>query len=172
MSNPYVGEIRMFGGSFAPAGWAFCDGQTMAISENDTLFNLIGTTYGGDGQSTFNLPDLRGRVPIHMGTGKNGTTYQLAEKAGEESVTVTVNQMPAHTHGLLASTNLANDANPLNNILSEATAADPYATFPATVAMAPQSITSAGGSQPHENLQPYACINFIISLFGTYPSPT
>ena len=171
MSQPYVGEIRMFGGSFAPAGWMFCDGATLAISENETLFNLIGTTYGGDGQSTFNLPDLRGRVPIHMGTGKNGTTYQLAEKAGEESVTLTVNQIPTHSHALLATAAGANSTNPNSNVLAKPSK-NMYRDGPGSNPMNPQSVGPAGGSQPHENLQPYACINFIISLFGTYPSAT
>src|SRR4249920_3912404 len=107
MAQPYVGEIRMFGGNFAPAGWMFCDGQLLPISENETLFNLIGTTYGGDGQSTFALPDLQGRLPMHQGTGSDGITYILAEKAGVEEVTLTVNQIPLHTHSLLASTNTA-----------------------------------------------------------------
>jgi len=170
MAQPYVGEIRMFGGNFAPAGWMFCEGQLLPISENETLFNLIGTTYGGDGQSTFALPDLRGRLPIHQGTDPGtGTNFQLAESGGVEQVTLTVQQIPVHSHPMLCSTNIANDANPLNNILSEASSADPYATFPPTVAMAPQSVTSVGGSQPHENFQPYLCVDFIISLFGIFP---
>lgn len=171
MGEPFVGEIRMFGGNFAPAGWAFCQGQLMAISENDTLFTLIGTTYGGDGQETFGMPDLQGRIPLHSGTGSDGITYTLGEKGGVETVTLTVQQIPVHTHPLIASTNLANDANPLNNVLAEASSADPYATFPPTIAMAPQSVTPVGGSQPHENIQPYLCISFIISLFGVFPSP-
>ena len=171
MSQPYVGEIRMFGGSFAPAGWMFCDGQVLPISEYETLFNLIGTTYGGDGQSTFALPDLRGRVPIHMGT-QAGTTYQLAEMAGEESVTLTVNQIPAHTHTLLASGDTANSPNPGNNVIARSPQVNAFINGSPSVGMSPQFIGSTGGSQPHENLQPYACINFIISLFGVYPSPT
>ena len=164
MSQPYVGEIRMFGGNFAPAGWMFCEGQLLPISENETLFNLIGTTYGGDGQSTFALPDLRGRLPIHQ-----GNTFKLAETGGAEQVTLTVQQIAAHTHPLVCSTNIANDANPLNNLLAECSSADPYATFPPTVAMAPQSVTPVGGSQPHDNFQPYLCVDFIISLFGIFP---
>jgi microcystin-dependent protein len=167
MAQPYVGEIRMFGGNFAPAGWMFCEGQLLPISEYETLFNLIGTTYGGDGQSTFALPDLRGRLPLHQGNG-----FTLAETGGVETVTLTVSQIPAHSHPMVCSTNLANDANPLNNLLCEATSADPYATFPPTVAMAPQSVTSVGGSQPHNNFQPYLCVDFIISLFGIFPSQT
>jgi microcystin-dependent protein len=173
MSEPYIGEIRMFGGSFAPAGWAFCDGQSMDISENDTLFNLIGTTYGGDGQTTFNLPDLRGRVPIHMGT-HAGTTYQLAEMAGVESVTLTTQQIPLHTHPMPGSSSAATTADPTNNMLATAPLATtfPYGTDAPLTALSPSAVTPSGGSQQHENLQPYACINFIISLFGTYPSPT
>jgi microcystin-dependent protein len=162
----------MFGGSFAPAGWAFCDGQLMAISENDTLFTLIGTTYGGDGQETFALPDLRGRVPIHMGTGKNGTTYQLAEKAGEESVTLTVNQMPAHSHGFLGTSSSSNQTSPANNVVAQSLTVSLYNSGVANTPMAAGAMGPSGGSQPHENLQPYACINFIISLFGIFPTQT
>ncbi len=157
----------MFAGNFAPAGWMFCEGQLLPISENETLFQLIGTTYGGDGQSTFGLPDLRGRLPIHQGNG-----FILAETGGAEEITLTVSQIPAHSHPLVCSTNIANDANPLNNLLSEAGSADPYAIFPPAIAMAPQSVTPVGGSQPHTNFQPYLCIDFIISLFGIFPSPT
>src|SRR5437016_2652676 len=155
MSQPYVGEIRMFGGSFAPVGWMFCDGATLAISENETLFQLIGTTYGGDGQRTFNLPDLRGRVPIHMGT-RAGTTYSLAQTAGEESVTLTIQQIPSHTHGFLASNNAASSNSPINQVpgLTQASTITAYGTDNPLVQLSPTSIGSAGGSQPHENLQP------------------
>src|ERR1700755_2745046 len=114
MPDPYVGEIRMFAGNFAPAGWMFCEGQTLPISENEVLFQLIGTTYGGDGESTFNLPNLASRVPIHMGTGANGITYQLAEAAGTESVTLTIQQTPIHTHAQLASTDIPTNNSPAN----------------------------------------------------------
>ena len=173
MSNPYVGEIRMFGGSFAPAGWMFCDGQVLPISENETLFNLIGTTYGGDGQETFALPDLRGRVPIHMGKGKDQITYQIAEMAGEESVTLTVQQIPAHSHAWLVSNNAVGlQTNPSGNVLAQSPQAKLYIDDVPNVSLAPQVVGNVGGSQPHENLQPYACINFIISLFGVFPSQT
>jgi microcystin-dependent protein len=174
MSQPYIGEIRMFGGSFAPAGWAFCDGQLMAISENDTLFNLIGTTYGGDGQETFGIPDLRGRVPIHMGTGPKGTTYTEGEMGGVESVTLSVNQIPAHNHALIASANLAAGTAPASQVAGKSSGAtvSPYGADQPVSSLSPQAVGPAGGSQPHENLQPYACINFIISLFGVYPSQT
>src|SRR5262245_21108859 len=167
MAQPYVGEIRMFAGNFAPAGWMFCEGQLLPISEFETLFNLIGTTYGGDGQSTFALPDLRGRVSLHFGNG-----FTLAETGGVETVTLTVSQIPSHSHPLLGSTNLSNNANPTNNILAEPTTVSPYSVIPPTVAMAPGSVSSVGGSQPHDNFQPYLCVDFIISLFGIFPSQT
>lgn len=168
MAQPYVGEIRMFAGNFAPAGWMFCEGQLLAISENDTLFNLIGTTYGGDGQSTFALPDLRGRLPIHQGNG-----FILAETGGVETVTLTTSQIPAHSHSLLASTNNATTANAQTNVLAQTPSYTPYITgFAPNSALNPASVALDGGSQPHENFQPYLCIDFIISLFGIFPSPT
>ena len=167
MAQPYVGEIRMFAGNFAPAGWMFCEGQLLPISENETLFNLIGTTYGGDGQSTFGLPDLRGRLPLHFGNG-----FTLAETGGAETITLTVSQIPAHTHAAMATTSNSNDANAANNVVSQPTAFFPYLNVNPVVAMAPQSISNVGGSQPHDNLQPYLCVDFIISLFGIFPSQT
>ncbi|MDQ3705320.1 MAG: tail fiber protein [Chloroflexota bacterium] len=171
--EPYVGEIRMFGGNFAPNGWAFCKGQPLAISENETLFQLIGTTYGGDGQSTFNLPNLQSRVPIHMGTGPDGTTYQLGEMAGTEQETLTIQKIPQHTHPLVASTAPGTQANPSGNVLAQTPISiNPYIEQDPVVAMNPASVGPAGGSQPHENTQPFLCINFIISLFGWFPSQT
>ena len=167
MAQPYVGEIRMFAGNFAPAGWMFCEGQLLPISENETLFQLIGTTYGGDGQSTFALPDLRGRLPIHQGNG-----FELAETGGAEEITLTVNQIPAHTHALLATSGIGNDSNPGGNVLAESSVASLYQAGAPASAMAPQTISAVGGSQPHTNFQPYLCVNFIISLFGIFPSPT
>jgi microcystin-dependent protein len=167
MAQPYVGEIRLFAGNFAPAGWMFCSGQLLPISENETLFNLIGTTYGGDGQTTFALPDLRGRVPIHF-----GNNFILAETGGGESVMLTLNQMPAHAHPFMASADPANSPNPAGHVLAETVSTTPYFAGPPAVALASQSILPVGGSQPHENLQPYQCINYIISLFGIFPSPT
>ncbi len=167
MAQPYVGEIRMFAGNFAPAGWALCEGQLLPISENETLFNLIGTTYGGDGQSTFALPDLRGRLPVH-----NGSGFVLAETGGVEEVTLTTNQIPGHTHALAGTTSIASDINPAGRIPAQASTYDPYQTENANSPMAPQSISGIGGSQPHSNFQPYLCLNFIISLFGIFPSPT
>jgi microcystin-dependent protein len=167
VAQPYVGELRMFAGNFAPAGWMFCSGQLLPISEYETLFNLIGTTYGGDGQSTFALPDLQSRVPIHQGNG-----FVLAETGGAEEITLTVNQIPAHSHPLLASTGVATQSSPANNVLAQSTAADLYIEDIATAALAPNAISSTGGSQPHPNLQPYLCVNYIISLFGIFPSQT
>src|SRR5687767_1346044 len=167
MAQPYVGEIRMFAGNFPPVGWMFCDGQLMPISENETLFQLIGTTYGGDGESTFQLPNLQSRIPMHMGTGGEGS-YQLAEAAGVESVTLTVNQIPAHTHPMTASTDGGNTLSAAGNVLA---ALSPVSIYKPNVAapnlpMNANSVAIVGGSQPHDNMQPYLCINYIISLFG------
>jgi microcystin-dependent protein len=174
MGQPYVGEIRMFAGNFAPAGWMFCDGQLLPISENEVLFQLIGTTYGGDGESTFALPNLQSRVPIHQGTSpRSGTTYQLAEMAGTEEVTLTVNQIPSHSHPLLASTQTGTDASPSGRVLDQTSSGVAiYIEEGTDQAMAANAITSQGGSQPHTNIQPYLALNFIISLFGIFPSPT
>jgi microcystin-dependent protein len=169
---PYVGEIRMFAGNFPPNGWMFCEGQTLPISENDVLFQLIGTTYGGDGESTFNLPNLASRVPIHMGTGPSGTTYQIGEMAGTEQETLTTQQIPVHTHPFTASTAVANSNSPANQVIAQSTQRAVYFEANTTTNLAPSSIGPAGGSQPHENTQPFLCINFIISLFGVFPSQT
>ena len=167
MAQPYVGEIRMFAGNFAPAGWMFCEGQHLSISENETLFQLIGTTYGGNGQDTFALPDLRGRLPLHMGNG-----FILAETGGVEEVTLTVSQIPAHSHSLLASTSAGTNTSPVINVLAESVVIIPYIEDQANSNMNPDAVSAVGGSQPHTNFQPYLCINFIISLFGIFPSPT
>ena len=173
MAQPYIGEIRMFAGNFPPAGWAFCDGQPLPISENDALFVLIGTTYGGDGQETFNLPNLQSRVPLHMGTGPDGVTYVIGETAGVESVTLTSQQIPVHTHALLGTTNPATETGPGGNIFGISAQVE-YGTtgVSADTALNPSSITPVGGSQPHDNLQPYLCVTFAISLFGIFPSQT
>jgi microcystin-dependent protein len=173
MGQPFVGEIRMFGGNFAPAGWMFCAGQLLPISENETLFQLIGTTYGGDGQSTFGLPNLNGRVPQHQGT-LNGITYVVGEVAGTESVTLTTQQIPNHSHPLLGTSDVATVNPSTNNVLAATTGAttlaygtdNPKITLPAGV------ISNVGGNQPHENMQPYLCVSFIISLFGIFPTQT
>lgn len=174
MAQPYIGEIRMFAGNFPPNGWAFCDGQLMPISENDALFILLGTMYGGDGQETFALPNLQSRIPLHFGTGPDGITYTQAEAAGVESVTLSTQQIPIHTHAQLCSTGAGqNQADPVNAIASKSDLSQ-YSTAGATVAMGNPAMSSdpAGGSQPHENCQPFLCINFIISLFGIFPQQT
>lgn len=169
MSDPYIGEIRMFGGNFPPAGWAFCDGQLVPISENDALFTLIGTTYGGDGQETFALPNLQSRVPMHSGAGGDGITYQLGESGGVESVTLTTQQIPIHNHIQLASNDPAQVQTPGGNIPAQG-AGVIYTSSSSPIPLSPQTLTPVGGSQPHENMQPFLCISFIISLFGIFPS--
>lgn len=164
MGQPYVGEIRMFGGNFAPNGWLFCDGQLLSISENETLFQLIGTTYGGDGQNTFALPDLRGRLPIHAG---NGVT--LAEAGGIEAFTLSTQTIPSHSHAMLASTAIPAASSPDKSVTGQA-AAKLYRGGSPTVTLNPQSLVPTGGNQPHNNMQPYLCVNFIISLYGIFPS--
>ena len=167
MAQPYVGEIRMFGGNFPPLGWLFCDGQSLPISENETLFQLIGTTYGGDGQETFNLPNLQSRVPIHQGNG-----FILAETGGVEEVTLTTQQIPVHNHAYTANSATGTATNPQNNLVAAAGNIDLYRETAANTPMAPQAVGPVGGSQPHTNIQPYLTISFIISLFGIFPNPT
>ena len=169
MSQPYVGEIRIFAGNFAPAGWMFCEGQLLPISENETLFQLIGTTYGGDGQSTFALPDLRGRIPLHFGNG-----FTLAQTGGAEQVTLTTNQIPSHTHQASCFAVGGNSASPAacRWAASSDTAINPYAPPPSDSTLNAAAIGSDGGSQPHDNMIPFLCVNFILSLFGVFPSQT
>lgn len=170
MATPYIGEIRMFAGSFAPQGWALCWGQTMPISENDALFTLIGTTYGGDGQTTFNLPDLRSRVPVHMGY-QGGITYTIGQTGGLETVTLTAQQLPAHQHAPLANAT-GNSLTPGGNVWASSPAVQFVEPLPANLNanMPADSISTAGGGQPHENRIPFLAINFIISLYGIYPT--
>jgi microcystin-dependent protein len=167
MAQPYVGEIRMFGGNFAPAGWMFCEGQLLPISENETLFQLIGTTYGGDGESTFALPDLRGRLPIHQGNG-----FILAETGGAEEITLTVNQIPTHAHPFLAAAVAGNQTTAQNALPANSLTITPYLNTAPDGNFSPVAVGPTGGSQPHTNFQPYLCVDFIISLFGIFPSPT
>jgi microcystin-dependent protein len=167
MAQPYVGEIRMFAGNFPPNGWRFCEGQLLAIADNETLYQLIGTTYGGDGEVTFSLPDLRGRVPIHQGNG-----FILAENGGVEEVTLTTSQIPAHSHPFLASANNASVANAGGNVLAQTPTYTPYIALTPNSPLSANACSLTGGSQPHTNFQPYLCVNFIISLFGIFPSPT
>ena len=167
MAQPYVGEIRMFAGTFAPAGWAFCDGRPMPISENEVLFQLIGTMYGGDGQETFNLPNLLGRLPMHV-----GTNFPQAQAAGTEQVTLTVNQIPSHSHPLIASTATGTAASPSGSLLAASGSSNVYRAGPAPggAALSTQTVGPAGGSQPHSNMQPYLTLMFCIALLGIFPS--
>jgi microcystin-dependent protein len=169
MAQPYVGEIRMFGGNFAPAGWMFCEGQLLPISENETMFQLLGTTYGGDGEETFALPDLRGRIPVHQHF--NGG-FPIGQAAGVEEVVLTNNQMPVHSHPLLASGVAGSTPNPSGNVLAGSPNLNLYIVDIANQPLAPTSVSPVGGSQPHTNFQPYLCVDFIISLFGLFPNPT
>lgn len=173
MSSPYIGEIRMFGSTFAPVGWALCQGQTMAISQNDTLFNLIGTTYGGDGQNTFNLPDLAGRVPVHQGQGSGiSQQYIIGETGGVESVTLTTQQMPSHNHSAVVSTALGGQTDVGNQTYAQNTQINMYTQDTASKFFFAGELQPQGGNQPHENMQPFLVVTFIISLYGIYPTPT
>lgn len=168
MSSPFIGEIRMFGGNFAPVGWAFCDGSLIPISENDALFNLIGTTYGGDGQTTFALPDLRSRIPVHVGPG-----FALGQAAGAEQVTLTTSQIPAHSHVPQANNAPGTQVSPANGVwASTSPSLNQYSNVAPSVSMDPAACGSSGGSQPHDNMVPFLAINFILSLFGIFPSQT
>lgn len=169
MSEPFVGEIRIFAGNFAPRGWAFCDGQLLAVSQNDALFSLLGTIYGGDGRTTFGLPDLRGRIPIHAGSGPGLSPRRLGAKAGSENVTLTINQLPSHSHQLKASTNIPSDRDPTGHVTGQ-TVSNTYINDTPVVDMSSQAIENVGGSRSHTNLMPFLCVNFIIALFGIYPS--
>jgi microcystin-dependent protein len=165
MADPYLGEIRMFGGSFAPQGWALCNGALLAISDYDALFQLLGTTYGGDGMSTFGLPNLQGRVPLHQ-----AAQFPLGQSAGEESVMLTVNQLPSHSHAFMATKNAGSAPDPAGNVPAQFAGKEVYFQGPATTALAPASITpDPGGATPHPNMQPFLCVTFIISLFGQFP---
>jgi len=175
MSSPFIGEIRMFGGSFPPSGWLFCEGQLVPISENDALFTLIGTTYGGDGQTTFALPDLRGRLPVHQGTGPGGNNHVIGEQGGTEQVTITVQQLPGHNHPALCVSGAGAQASPANNMWAGTQSgiqayADPPNAQGAEVPMNALNISGTGGNQPHDNMAPYLVVSFIISLFGEFPA--
>ena len=172
MGEPFVGEIRIFAASFAPAGWALCQGQLLPISQNETLFNLIGTTYGGDGQSTFALPDLQGRLPVHAGQGPGiSQSYQIGEKFGVEQVTLTTQQIPVHNHAFLAASEVGQQPQPQNAVLAQTNPGNLYVAFSNPLAnLNSGSLSPVGGSQPHENMMPYLCLNFIISLFGVFPT--
>ena len=174
MSEPFVGEIKMFAGNFAPRGYAFCDGQLLAVSQNDALFSLFGTIYGGDGRTTFGLPDLRGRIPLHQGHGPGLSERRLGSKGGAEKVTLTLNQTPGHTHAVQASNNAATSATLNGNVLARGV--DANDTFYVESAGATKGalvsgmVLNSGGSRPHNNMMPTLCIHFIVALFGIYPS--
>jgi microcystin-dependent protein len=174
MGQPYVGEIRMFAGNFAPAGWQMCNGQLMPIAENEILFQAIGTTYGGDGQVTFAVPDLRSRVPIHRGTNQHtGTTYSIGQAAGVETVTLSTQQMPAHSHAAFASLNAGDSFSPANAVPGTLPVGQnqvAHGTDAPVGPIDPSSLTFAGGTQPHTNVQAYGTLNYIISLFGIFPT--
>ena len=170
MGQPFVGEIRMFGGNFAPAGWQFCNGQLVSISENEALFQLIGTTYGGDGQSTFALPNLQSRVPLHMGQGTGLSPRPIAEAAGVESVTLTTQQIPPHSHPLAVSSESGTQSAGAGALLASGSTVRLFRPATPNQPMAVAAIAPAGASQPHDNMQPYLCVNYMISMFGIFPS--
>jgi len=167
MSTPYIGEIRVFAGNFAPVGWLLCQGQILPISQYDVLFNLIGTTYGGDGQNTFALPNLASRIPYHQGSG-----YTLGQMGGVESVTLITQQIPVHTHQATANTPNANQNSPAGNVWGASTLSAYTKANPSNCNLNPQALLPSGGSQPHDNMPPYLCLNFIIATEGIYPSPS
>jgi len=169
-SEPFLAEIIMFGGNFAPRGWALCDGQLLAISQYSALFSLLGTTYGGDGRTTFGLPDMRGRVPMHAGNGPGLTPRNLGQKGGQERVTLSVGQMPSHMHSVNAQSENGNAEVPTGNYWAKKSRDDDYSTAPPDVTMNVNAISPAGGDQSHENMQPYTVVNFIIALQGVFPS--
>ena len=171
MSEPFVGEIRMFAGNFAPRGWAYCDGQLLNVSQNDALFSLLGTIYGGDGRTTFGLPDLRGRVPIHAGTGLGLSQRRLGSRGGEENVTLTAPEVAGHNHDLKGSSNFGSDTSPAGGVPATGAGANLYNSAPSSpTTMDNDAVGNTGGGQSHTNLMPFQCIHFIIALFGIYPS--
>ncbi|QIA08489.1 phage tail protein [Draconibacterium halophilum] len=171
MSEPYIGEIRMFAGNFAPRGWSFCVGQLLAISQNDALFSLLGTIYGGDGSTTFGLPDLRGRVPVHAGSGPGLSPRQLGSKFGAEQVTLNANQLPSHKHQVSANNSVGNKKNAGSHVAAGSVArvySNEYAS--PTDYLSNTTISNSGGGQSHTNMMPFQCVNYIIALVGIYPS--
>jgi microcystin-dependent protein len=170
MSEPFLAEIRIVGFNFAPRGWAFCDGQILPINQNQSLYSLLGTTYGGDGRTTFALPDLRGRVPIHVGRSNGGDIHSLGQKSGEETHTLNANEMPQHTHGVQATDTVGAQTDTPDDNLIASSSQTAYGALSSPVAMAPGSVTNTGGSQAHDNMQPYLALNFCIALQGLFPS--
>ncbi len=171
MSEPFVGEIRMFAGNFAPRGWAYCDGQLLAVSQNDALFSLFGTNYGGDGRTTFGLPDMRGRIPIHAGSGPGLSSRRLGEKSGAETVALSSSQIPSHSHTTqgYATSHKADNVDPTDNVPASSSVNCYSAEAPDT-SMADFAVSTAGASQSHTNMMPFLCVHFIVSLVGIYPS--
>lgn len=175
MSDPYLGEIRIFAGNFAPRAWAYCNGTLLSVSQNSALFSLLGTVYGGDGRTTFGLPDLRGRLPIHQGRGPGLSPRIMGGRSGNEGVSLNINQIPSHTHALQGTLDTADSSSPANDVLASQTDGDlPYTPKPSDLSliqsMNSQTVALTGGSQAHSNMMPYQCLSFIISLFGVYPS--
>jgi microcystin-dependent protein len=170
MSEPFIGEIRMFAGNFAPRGWAFCDGQLLAISQNDALFSLLGTIYGGDGRTTFGLPDMRGRIPNHAGSGPGLSSRRLGDKLGNENETLNTSQLPSHSHEFQASTASGTQSTNNGQYLASSANVRVFRPVGATGNLLSTSMTNVGGNSPHNNMMPFLCINFIIALFGIYPS--
>ncbi len=170
MAEPFIGEIRMFAGTFAPRGWAFCDGQLLSITQNEALFSLFGTVYGGDGRTTFGLPDARGRVALHQGTGPGLSPRALGQKGGVEDVTIIENQLPVHSHTMQGSSSVGNQSSPQGRVVAESPSFDLYQSGAPTADMSPDTVTPIGGNQQHTNLQPFLCINCIVALFGIFPS--
>jgi len=171
MSEPFVGEIRMFGGNYAPRGWALCDGQLLAVAQNDALFSLLGTIYGGDGRTTFALPDLRGRLPVHFGQGPGLSNRPIGSKAGMENVTLTAATMPAHEHAVMGTSNTGSSNNPTGKVLATApvNAYGNNAPDPTNARFATNAVGNSGGGNAHGNIMPCLAVNFIIALFGIYP---
>lgn len=170
MSEPFLAEVRMVGFNFAPRGWAFCDGQILPINQNQSLYSLLGTTYGGDGRTSFALPDLRGRVPIHVGRSNGGDDHRLGQKSGEETHTLSVNEMPQHDHVLKGASTDANQGVPTGNLLARSTTPEAYRDPTNLQAMRAGTVANTGGGQAHDNMQPYLAVNFCIALKGLFPS--